>query len=123
MINDEFLEGMATLASGGSYTVISHLAFGSTSGTITATDLITSGEFERDTIDSTTSTGNTVTYVGSRSSAVADGTTYINVVGWHNASTLASSGNLQANFLLPSLLQTTSFDLEFELTIDFNRVS
>lgn len=121
MLNDNFLNGMASLAAGESYTIISHLAFGSTTGTVTATDTITSGEFDRNAIDSTDAVGNVVKYIGSRSSAEANGSTYINVVGWHNSATLASSGNVQANFILPSLLQTTSFDLELELWVGFER--
>ena len=121
MINDNMLSGVASLMAGSTYTVVSHLAFGSTTGTLTATDLITSGEFDRNAIDSKSATGNVVKYIATRSSTEANGTTYLNLIGWHNTSTANSSGYMQANFLIPSLLQTTSFDIEFELWVQFTR--
>lgn len=121
MINDNYLNGAATLMAGGGYNVISYVAFGSTTGTITSADLITSGEFDRNAIVSATPTGNTVLYLANRNSTEGDNH-YINVIGWHNEAVLASSGNLQANFLVASLLHTTAFDIECELSVTFNRV-
>lgn len=121
MINNKFLYGLASLMAGSSYDVPSHLAFGSDSDTITASDVITSGEFDRNALDYSEATSNTVKFVGGRSSGEADND-YINVIGLHNAATLASSDNLQANFLVPSLLHTSAFDLNVELWVTFNRV-
>lgn len=120
MINDNFLLGMAKLAGGQSYTIPSHLAFGSTTGTLTSADLVTSGEFDRNALSTPDVATNVVKYIGSRSSVEGDNT-YINVIGLHNTSTPYSSGDLQANFLVPSLLHTTSFDIEVEFWVSFNR--
>ena len=120
MINDNFLNGMASLAGGQSYTLPSHLAFGSTTGTLTSADLITSGEFDRNAVSTPVVATNVVKFIGSRSSVEGDNN-YINVIGFHNSGTAYSSGNLQTNFLVPSLLHTTSFDIEVEFWISFNR--
>lgn len=121
MINDNLLNGTATLLAGGAYNVISHLAYGSTTGTITSADLITSGEFDRDAITGASVAANTVTYVCTRSSAVANNE-IVNCIGFHNSAILVSSGNLQANMLVASLIHTTDFDIEVELVISVQRV-
>lgn len=120
MINDNILNGVAQLLSGGSYTIPSYLAFGSTTGTLTAQDIVTSGEFDRNALDSDSASANVVKYIGKRLSTEANNE-YVNVIGLHNASTLASSGNLQANFLVPSLLHTTSFDINVEFWFSIER--
>lgn len=121
MINDNLLNGVASLLGGDAYTIISHTAFGSTTGTIAGEDTITSGEFDRNALDAaTTVVDNQVRYFGRRSSVEA-GNEFINIIGWHNSATLASSGNLQANFLVPSLLHTTDFDVECELWVNVER--
>lgn len=120
MINDNYLNGMAKLAVGEAYTIPSHLAFGSTTGTITSADLVTSGEFDRNALDSDSQSTNVAKYIGSRSSATA-GNEYINVISFVNSSTLRGSGDIQSNFLISSLLHTTSFDVEVEWWVSFNR--
>jgi hypothetical protein len=121
MINDNFLYGAAKLMAGESYTIPSHMAFGSTFGTLTANDISTSGEFDRNALDSLSTTNNIVKFVGRRLSTEASDET-IQLVGLHNASGLASTGNLQANVLLSSLIHTTDFDLEVEFWMQFERV-
>lgn len=116
MINDNYLEGLAKLMTGEAYTIPSHLAFGSTTGTLSATDLITSGEFDRNALSNLERSDNVARFIGSRSSAEANNEV-IRVVGFHNSASLASSGNLQANFLVSSLIHTTDFDVEVELWV------
>lgn len=121
MINDNLLNGTASLLGGQSYTLISHTAFGSTTGTITGQDLVTSGEFDRNALDATTQViDNQVRYYGRRSSVDANNE-FINVIGWHNAATLASTGNLQANWLVASLQHTSDFDVEVQLWVNVER--
>jgi UDP-glucose 4-epimerase len=120
MINNNLLYGVAALLAGSSYTIPSHMAFGSTTGTLTADDIITSGEFDRNALSSKTYTLNKVTYEAVIIASEASNK-YVNVIGLHNDGTLGSSGNLQANFLVSSLLHTTAFDLSAELWITFER--
>lgn len=120
MINDNYIEGCAKLLTGEAYTLPSHLAFGSTTGVLASNDTITSGEFDRNALDSKASANNVSKYIGTRSSVEASGET-INVVGMHNTGALGASGDLQLNFLVPSLVHTTSFDVEVEAWVSFNR--
>lgn len=120
MINDRYLEDVAKLLAGESGVIPSHLAFGSTTGIITATDIETSGEFDRNVLDTTSRTINLVKYIGTRTSAEASDE-LIRTVGLHNDSTLASSDNLQANFLLGSLIHSTDFAVQVEFWMKFIR--
>jgi hypothetical protein len=120
MINDNLLNGVATLLSGGSFTIPSYLAFGSTTGTLTATDIITSGEFDRNALSSDSNTTNTVTYIGSRLGSEASSQT-INIISLVNSSTANGSNDIISNFLLPSVIHTTSFDINVEVTYTITR--
>ena len=120
MINDNYLIGMANLAGNLPYSIPAYLAVGSTTGVLTSGDLVTSGEFDRNACSSPVVSTNVVKYIGSRTSVEA-GNEYINVVGFHNSSVPFSSGNLQVNFLVPSLLHASTFDIEIEAWISFNR--
>ena len=118
MINNNLLQGVAALLAGSSYTIPSHLAFGSTTGTLTAADIITSGEFDRNALDSKTTTGATARLSGGRISTEANNE-QVAMVGLHNSATLSSSNNLQAAFLVSSLIHTTSFDIDVEFWFTF----
>lgn len=120
MINDNFLAGAAKLMVGESYTIPSYMAFGSSTGTLTSADTKTSGEFDRNALDSKSSTNATSKFVGSRSSVEALNET-VQLIGLHNAATLYSSGNLQVNTLIASLIHTTSFDISAEFWVTFSR--
>jgi hypothetical protein len=120
MINDNLLNGVATLLAGGSFSIPSYLAFGSTTGTLTATDVITSGEFDRNALTSDSNTTNTVTYIGSRL-AVEANSEAINILSLVNSSTVSGSNDIMSNFLLPSLIHTTSFDISIEVTYTITR--
>lgn len=120
MINNNLLTGIAKMLAGESYTIPSYLAFGSTTGTITATDTSASGEFDRNALDSDDRTDYTIKYIGRRLSTEA-GSETINNVALVNSSTLASTGNIQANALIASLVHTTSFDVDVEFWITISR--
>ena len=121
MIYNNYLNGVAIKMTGGSYTIPSHMAFGSTTGTLTATDIVTSGEFDRNALDSATQVDYVAKFVGRRLSTEAN-SEVINVAGLHNTSTLASSGNLQTNMLIASLVHTTDFDVEVEFWVKHERL-
>ena len=110
MINNNMIYGVGDLLIGNPVTIPSYMTLGSVSDTLTANDLITSGELSRQILGSKTRTGNVVKYtsnfLSSSSPSVA-----INSVGLFNSSV---GGNLWSNMLMASLLQTTSYDLDLE---------
>jgi len=120
MINNNYLMGLAQLMNGESYTIPSYLAFGSTTGTLTAADTVTSGEFDRNILSSTPRSGTVAKFVGSRSAAEAN-SEVVNVVSLVNASGLGGSGDVQSNFLVASLIHTTSFDVDVEFWVEHKR--
>lgn len=121
MINNLLLYIAADKLIGGTtYNIPAYMAFGSTTGTLTAADTVTSGEFDRNALTSTSRTDNIAKYSCTRTSTEANNE-YINVVGLHNSSGLASSGNLVANMLVASLLHTTAFDVDIEFWISVSR--
>jgi hypothetical protein len=120
MINDNLLNGLATLLSGGSYNIPSYMAFGSITGTLTGADVSTSGEFDRNPLNTPTVTLNLAKFVGQRLASEA-GNEVVNVISITNTSTLRGTGDIQANFLVPSLIHTTSFDIDSEVWIRVQR--
>lgn len=120
MINDNLLNGLATYLSGGSLTIPSYLAFGSTYINVNAGDIVTSGEFDRNALDSDSVTSNTVKFYGSRGSGEANNEVITNIA-LVNSSTLRGSSDIQANALIGSLIHTTSFDVGVEFWITFSR--
>jgi len=120
MINDNYLEGLAQLMTGESYTITSHLAFGSTTGTLTSADIITSGEFDRNALSSSASSGAVAKFIGSRDSTEA-GDEYINIVSFVNSASAGGSGDIQTNMLISSLLHTTDFTVEVEMWVTHAR--
>jgi hypothetical protein len=120
MINDNFLYGLASLMAGSTYTIPGYLAFGSTTGTLNTNDSVTSGEFDRNALDSKTGSLNQVKFYGSRLASEASDE-YVNIISLTNSASLGGSGDIQVNFLVPSLLHTTSFDISVEAWVEFNR--
>jgi hypothetical protein len=120
MINNNLLNGVASLLAGGSYTIPSYLAFGSTSGLLTAADIVTSGEFDRNALTGYTVSNNTTKFNGTRLSTEASNET-VNIISLTNSGTLRGSNDIQVSFLVPSLLHTTSFDLNVEVWVTVNR--
>ena len=121
MINDNFINGAAKLMVAESYTIPSYMAFGSIYGTLGSADTITSGEFDRNILDSKSTNNGTAKFLGSRSSVEAGNQT-LQIIGLHNTSTLYSSSNLQVNTLIASLIHTTSFDISAEFWVTFQRI-
>lgn len=112
MINDEFPIGIAKLLAGESFTIPSHLAFGSTSFTPASGDTYLPGEFDRNAV-SVSRVSNQVKFVGSRTSSENNNETLYNTA-LVNSSVLASSNNIMADNVFASLLLTTDFDTEIE---------
>lgn len=120
MINDNLLNGIAKLLGAEAYTLPSHLAFGSTYGVLGAADTVTSGEFDRNALDSDVVTLNLIKYVGRRIAGDANNE-YVNLITLVNSSSLYGTGDIQAAFLVPSLIHTTSFDIDAEFWIRIQR--
>ncbi len=120
MINDNYLNGLASLMAGTSYDLPGWMAFGSTTGTLTANDLVTTDEFDRNALDSSSTTNNIVKMVGRRLGTTAAGETIRNV-GVHNIVTDDSSGYLQLNMLTSGIVHTSDFDLEVEFWVKHER--
>jgi hypothetical protein len=113
MINNNMLYGIADLCVGNAVTIPSYLAIGSTGGTLTSNDIITSGEFQRIPVTKTRS--GTVIQWAATALASSATSNLINVIGLMNSS---SGGNLWANTLMPSLLQTSNYDIDFEIWVN-----
>lgn len=113
MINNNFLYGLCDLAIGNTVSIPSYLAMGSGSGILSSGDTVTSGEFSRGALTSKTRSGNLMKFIHLRPSTSAVSTP-INVIGLMNSST---GGDLWANMLTSSILQTTSFDIDFEIWV------
>lgn len=120
MINNRLLNGAASLLAGNSFTIPGYLAFGSTSATLTATDIITSGEFDREALISKTSDNNIVKYIGSRTGVGANNE-IINVISLVNSGTAYGSSDICANMLIPSLIHSSDFDVGAEFWFTLNR--
>lgn len=114
------LNGVAQMLGGGTYTIPTHLAFGSTDMVLEPTNTITSGEFDRNILDSLSVTDNTVKYYGGRIAVEADNET-INNISLVNSATLRGSADIQSNFLVPSLVHTTNFDISVEFWFNVQR--
>jgi len=119
MINNNFLEGLAKMLNGESYTVPNYMAFGSTLITPTSADTSVAGEFDRNATTSSRSTY-TVKFVGSRTAAEANNETLYNTA-LVNSSVLYSSGNVQANTVIASIIHSSTFDIDVEYWFTINR--
>lgn len=120
MIHNEFLNGIPGLVAGNSVDIPSHLAFSSEDIEPQFTDNTLSGEIgSRNSLNTATVSDNTVTFNGFRPSTApdADGD-YLNSLGLFTA---ATDGNLWATALTASLLHETSFNIEVNHTVRFNR--
>lgn len=118
MINNNFLYGLADLAIGTTTTIPGYLALGSTTGTLTANDIVCSGEFERNALSSKSRSGSVIKYSTTRVGTGVNSTP-VNVVALMTSS---SGGNLWGNMLLPSFIQTSTFNTDIDLWINLNGV-
>lgn len=110
-LNNNYLQGIAKLIIGEAVSIPSHMAFGSTTGTITAADTETSGEFDRVTLDTPERDVAIAKLIATRPGATAANEVMQNIGVWNGAS---SSDELWANFLISSFTHTTDFDLEVQ---------
>jgi hypothetical protein len=120
MINDNFINGIASLLAGSTYTIPSYLAFGSTTTTLTTTDVYTPEEFDRNVLDSKGVSTNVVRYIGSRLSTEAHNELICDIA-LVNSATLRGSYDIQSSFLVSSLTHSTSFDISVEYWFTINR--
>lgn len=118
MINNDMLYGIGDLLIGNNVTIPSHMTLGSVSDTLSSGDIITSGEFKRQAFTSTTRIGNIVKYATLFTGATASSLA-INSVGLFNSSV---GGDLWANMLMSSILQTSAFDIDIEMWFQFTGV-
>lgn len=118
-LTDTFLNQIAGVVNGESFTQPSYVGFSSTAITIDPTDTSLSGEYGNRVSVSNSRTLNEVTLSGVRSGAIAssDGDR-LNSFGLFNSSTV---GDLHSEALISSLLHTTSFDVEVDWKITFSR--
>lgn len=119
MITDTFLNNMAAVLNGSSFSIPTHNAFSSTSITQSPTASTLTGEsLTRVTLTPDTVVNRT-NFTGLRSGAVASSSgNIVNAIGLFTAS---SSGTLLATALVPSVLHTSSFDLSVDWGISVNR--
>lgn len=118
MINNATLTGIADLIVGNTVSIPSYLALSSDSPTLGPADTTLTGEFGS-RIALTKSRSGTVAQLSATRLAASSTSTAINAIGMFTAS---SSGNLWSEMLIPSLVQTTNFDVAFESWININGV-
>jgi hypothetical protein len=118
MINNNMLYGVGDLVLGNTVSIPSHMALGSVSDTLSSGDLVTSGEFKRQAFTTTSRTGNVIKFQTLFTGALASSLP-INVLGLMNSSV---GGDLWANMLMSSILQTSAFDIDVELWVQFRGI-
>jgi hypothetical protein len=119
MITDNFLNTIAGWVNGETATIPSFVAWSSSAITPAGTDTSLPSEYTTRTSASGTRTLNATTFNSTRLSTLATSTgDYINSLGLLTAST---AGTLYAEALVPSILHTTTFDLEVDWTITVSR--
>lgn len=119
-VYNNWLNEIAKAANGESAATLSHLAATTTTLTIDVTDTALTGETPTRTALTGSRVNNTVTYTGTKtgaSIATSDGETLLGA-GFLSAST---GGTLLSAFTLPSLIHTTNYDIEFELSFTVQR--
>lgn len=121
MIVDNFLTEMAKAMNGESTNMPSHLAYGSTTMTISTDTSSITGEFgSRDSITGARTT-NVVTFNGLKSGSTvgSSGETLFTFSLWNSS----GSGDLHSAVLVPSILHTSSFDIDTDWQFTVTRVS
>lgn len=113
MINNNMLYGLAGLAVGNAITIPSYLAIGSTDGTLTSTDTVSSGELSRIALTTKSSVNNIITWDVVKPSATATSIPINNIGLWSSS----VGGSLWASFLTSSIIQSTSFDIDFTVQV------
>jgi hypothetical protein len=121
MITDTFLQRIAGLINGESVAIPAYGAFSSTVLSADATRTSLPDELDATRLDLTkTRTGTTTTYTFLRSGSVASSSgDYINTMALIDS---ATGGYVLSDLAVPSLLHTTSFDVEVDWKVQVRRV-
>lgn len=118
-LTDTFLNSMAGVIVGESFSIPSHVGFSSTAITINPTDTSLSGEHGDRVSVANSRTLNRVVFTGVRSGAIASSSgDSLNSFGLFSSS---AGGNLYSEALVASLLQTSDFDVEVEWQVSVER--
>lgn len=118
-LTDTFLNQVAGVLNSESMTVPSHIGFSSTAITIDPSDTTLSGEFGSRVAVTSDRTLNETTFSCIKTGAtVGSSGERINAMGLFNA---ASSGDLHAEALVSSSLQTSDFDVELDWIVKLQR--
>lgn len=116
------LEESAKAMAGESFTYPSYITAGTTALTILPTDTTLSGETGSRVLGTSSRSAETLSLTGIKSGAsilTATGT-YLETVAAFTAST---GGNYMTGVSLPSILQTTNFDIQFNFDWTYGRQS
>jgi hypothetical protein len=120
MILNKHLVNVAKAMSGDSYTYPAYFSVSSDVVSVDADDTVLPGEIDTRFLSSATSTDNAVIYSGLRSGTevTVSGGDAINTFG---AFSQVTSGDMHIEVTLPTITQTTNFDIEFNVTLQYNR--
>ncbi len=121
MILDKHLNNLAKAMNGTSYTYPAYGAVSTTAISVASTDTSMPGEIDTRFLISGTVADNQVSYSGIRSGTevtVSGGDT---LKGFAAMSAI-TSGEMHVELTLPSITQTTNFDIEFNLTLGYTRL-
>lgn len=119
MINDITLIELSKALNGEVFITPSHTSFGSTSTILTPATSTLPGELDR-SLNSNSRLNNRTTFISSRSgvAVITPGGDRINNIGLWSA---ASAGSLFASSLVPSILHSSTYDLEVNWNIFIER--
>ena len=120
-LTDTFLNAIAGVINGESFTAPTHIGYGSTAITIDGTDTSLPGEFgTRDSASGSRTLNETILSAVKTGATVGSAGERLNSMGLFNAS---STGDLHSEALVSSLLHTSAFDVEVDWQINTNRRS
>lgn len=121
MINDKFTQAIAKALNGESFGTPAYLTVGTSTLTLTPSLTSITGELTPRIATTSSRTDSQVTWTAVRSGTAVQQTATgdtLQVVAWLTA---AASGDVHEAVSLPSLLQTTNFDIEDDLIITIQR--
>lgn len=120
MILNNHLNNLAQAMNGDAYNYPSYGAVSTSAISVVATDTSMTGEIDSRFLMPGSVSNNQISYSGIRSG------TEVTVYGGDTlkgfgAFSASSSGTMHAEITLPSITQTTNFDIEFNLTVNYTR--
>lgn len=120
MITDYYLNEIAKALQGSTYVYPTYLAFGTTVLTLSTTDSSLVGESGTRIALSSSRSNSAVTYSGTRlaSQVPTSSGIYLNGLGLLSSST---AGTLLTEFVLSSVLHTTSYDIQVDSLVTVGR--